>query len=446
MVVFVKKTPKPKTWYSNRVNVVSPPIRFKRATWSKNADDGAVSSFKLRCNPTNTDSLQYELKVRSFNTGSVEQYILWKKDLEKLIIGQNLEHAGDKFAMTRKVLEGDALAVFNQHAHAAVEESESSYIKCMEGLAKHVFPKNALSHQKAWLHRSEDVMKKPDVKVRTWISRLSEINIMLQEFPPKFSNEQMLDDAEFIEIIEFGIPDTWRAKMVDQNFISANHTLTEVIEFCEKEEITETMLSGRIPRNNSNQSQSTNKGTSHKSGTNTADEKANQSSNKTANAKIVSYANSNGADGCMVHIYAVDHTTHECRVLKKQVEKMKRSWSDNKEQNEPKKKFKSNNYNNQKSGNQKGNAGDLHALMEKAERIKESLEKALKQEETNCGKRKREENHVTFSKDDAIVEEETQEVNDDIYLSELDQLSLNDADLEADLNDLEELEPGEISE
>jgi hypothetical protein len=28
----------------------------------------------------------------------------------------------------------------------------------------------------------------------------------------------------------------------------------------------------------------------------------------------------------------------------------------------------------------------------------------------------------------------------------LDQLSLNDADLEADLNDLEELEPGEISE
>jgi phage-related protein len=84
--------------------------------------------------------------------------------------------------------------------------------------------------------------------------------------------------------------------------------------------------------------------------------------------------------------------------------------------------------------------------MEKAERIKESLEKALKQEETNCGKCKREENHVTFSKDDAIVEEETQEVNDDIYLSELDQLSLNDADLEADLNDLEELEPGEISE
>ena len=88
--------------------------------------------------------------------------------------------------------------------------------------------------------------------VRTWISRLSEINIMLKkEFPPKFSTEQILDDIEFIEILKFSIPDTWRAKMVDQNFISANHTLTEVIEFCEKEQIIETMLSGRIPRNKS---------------------------------------------------------------------------------------------------------------------------------------------------------------------------------------------------
>ena len=91
--------------------------------------------------------------------------------------------------------------------------------------------------------------------------------------------------------------------------------------------------------------------------------------------------------------------------------------------------FKSNNSNNQKGGNQKGNAGDLHALTEKAERIKESLEKALKQQETNCKKRKREENHVTFSEDDAVVEEETQQNRDDNYLFELDQLSLNDADL-----------------
>ena len=95
MVVFVKKTQKPKTWYSNNVNVVPPPIQFKQATWSRVANNGAVSSFKLCCNLTNADLLQHELKVCSFNTGSVKQYILWKKDLEKLIISQNLELAGD---------------------------------------------------------------------------------------------------------------------------------------------------------------------------------------------------------------------------------------------------------------------------------------------------------------------------------------------------------------
>ena len=76
MVVFIKKTPKPKSWYSNDLNVVLPPIRFKQATWSKDAEDGAITSFKLCCNLTNMDSLQYKLKVCSFSTGSVEQYIL----------------------------------------------------------------------------------------------------------------------------------------------------------------------------------------------------------------------------------------------------------------------------------------------------------------------------------------------------------------------------------
>ena len=82
MVLFVKKMPKPKNWYSNCLNMVPPPIQFKQAIWSKDTDDGTVASFKPCCNPTNMDSLQYELKVHSFDTESVKQYILWKKDLK----------------------------------------------------------------------------------------------------------------------------------------------------------------------------------------------------------------------------------------------------------------------------------------------------------------------------------------------------------------------------
>ena len=112
---------------------------------------------------------------------------------------------------------------------------------------------------------------------------------------------------------------------------------------------------------------------------------------------------------------------------------MKRSWSDNKEQQEPKKKSKSNNYNSNKGGNQKGNAGDLRALMEHTKKIKESLEKALKQQETKSRKCKHEENCVTFSGDDAVTQDEKEEHKDEDLLSELNQLSLTDDDLEADL-------------
>ena len=111
-----------------------------------------------------------------------------------------------------------------------------------------------------------------------------------------------------------------------------------------------------------------------------------------------------------------------------------------------KKKSKSNNYNSNKGGNQKGNAGDLHALIEQAKRIKESLEKALKQQETKSRKRKCKENRVTFSEDDAVTQNEKEEHKDKDLLSELDQLSLTDDDLEADLQELEDLEPSKISE
>ena len=97
--------------------------------------------------------------------------------------------------------------------------------------------------------------------------------------------------------------------MVNQNFILANHMLTEVIEFCEKEEITETMLSGRIPRNNPNQPQMANKNTLHKSGTNTTDKRASQSGNKAANTKIVSFANRG------LYVFMVTHQYHIGTVL-----------------------------------------------------------------------------------------------------------------------------------
>ena len=76
---------------------------------------------------------------------------------------------------------------------------------------------------------------------------------------------------------------------------------------------------------------------------------------------------------------------------------------------------------------------------QQVEKTKESLEKALKQQNTESGKRKWREKRVNFSssndEDDQVEEVEP----DDSFVCELDQLSLSDADLQT-------LEPEETSE
>ena len=93
-----------------------------------------MTSFKLWCTLSDTNSLQYELKVCFFESGNVEQYILWKCNLKNLIKGQILKMP--KFEMMRKVLEGDALAVFNEKAFAKIVEDEDSFRNCLD-VCKH---------------------------------------------------------------------------------------------------------------------------------------------------------------------------------------------------------------------------------------------------------------------------------------------------------------------
>ena len=52
---------------------------------------------------------------------------------------------------------------------------------------------------------------------------------------------------------------------------------------------------------------------------------------------------------------------------------------------------------------------------------------------------------MIFSQDDVVTQEEKQTNKDENLLSELDQLSLTDDDLEVNFQKLKELEPGEIS-
>ena len=125
-------SPKKKTFHSCKFKiqmpgVIPPPINMMRATWTKNNDDDLVITFKLRSNPTKKNSQEYKLKAKSFSSGSVEQFIMWKKDLMSVLVGQNVTRPQDKFAMARRLVHSDACAVFERAVTKACTETDADF-------------------------------------------------------------------------------------------------------------------------------------------------------------------------------------------------------------------------------------------------------------------------------------------------------------------------------
>jgi hypothetical protein len=67
---------------------------------------------------------------------------------------------------------------------------------------------------------------------------------------------------------------------------------------------------------------------------------------------------------------------------------MKQSWEDRNEKQPPQKRQRTGSPNNNRGGNPNKNGGDLHIIIEQFKKVSESLEKALKQQNTESGKRK----------------------------------------------------------
>jgi hypothetical protein len=61
----------------------------------------------------------------------------------------------------------------------------------------------------------------------------------MEEFPPAFNLQQVINKSEMRDLLEFAIPLAWRVKMVEHAFHPIDHDLADIIEFCERVEFTE---------------------------------------------------------------------------------------------------------------------------------------------------------------------------------------------------------------
>ena len=71
--------------------------------------------------------------------------------------------------------------------------------------------------------------------LRSFSSRLQELNAYLEEFPPDIEGQESasLPADEIMDIIYHSMPTTWKNKMIEQGFNNADSTIKEMADFFE---------------------------------------------------------------------------------------------------------------------------------------------------------------------------------------------------------------------
>ena len=97
----------------------------------KNYAKGEYITLKLRTIPNDEGSATHDLIVPYFSTGTPEEWLRWKRDLGRVLQGQNVTTGPGKYSMTRRLLEGDALAAFNAAAAVHGNENNDNAFSCL---------------------------------------------------------------------------------------------------------------------------------------------------------------------------------------------------------------------------------------------------------------------------------------------------------------------------
>lgn len=317
-------------------------------------EKGEYQTYKLRNTPTDPDSPTYALAVPYFSSGCVEEWLKFRRNLTKVLTGQNVTTGPAQYSVARRLLDGDALAAFNNSTTVAGHtETTVTFQSGLNEVARQVFPPRSVQLQKRYMRRF--VRKPATMKTREYAARIVEINNYLPSFPPSTVGGAVptkLDDDELVDLMEFGIPRTWQRAMVLQDFDPTDASIQDFIAFCERMERVELADGGHSTSNNNNKSGNRENGSSP--------EKTPRSTKR-----FRSRDDDEGDQECLLHGKG-GHSSHECRTLKAQARRMNNTFGA--QHPSKKKEYK--------------DKQELHAI------IAESVERALKKKKRKAPSKK----------------------------------------------------------
>jgi len=124
------------------------PIAPLQRPAKKDLTKGNYATLKCKTCLGVADSASYELPIPYFKGGTPEEFLKWKRNVEKTISGQGATGGPSKYTLARRLLNGDALTAFNLKAKGFKSKTNVNFLEVIEDLDRHDFPIKALKTQK----------------------------------------------------------------------------------------------------------------------------------------------------------------------------------------------------------------------------------------------------------------------------------------------------------
>ena len=222
--------PQERSTTRNGIKLIKPPIGLERP---KQESGKYSEKIKCRTNPTDANSTTYEIPMEYFKEGTPEEWLIFQDKLGRCITGQNATSGVAKFALTRRLLDGQAKTAFENAARVQNAATHAPCQACLMAVTEDVFPPKSLLNQKRYMRR---FLRKPvEMTAKDYIARVCEINSYLTAFPTEPGRQATkLPTDELLDLLEFGVPLRWQRAMHLHGFEPQEGNIKSFTTFCER--------------------------------------------------------------------------------------------------------------------------------------------------------------------------------------------------------------------
>jgi hypothetical protein len=297
---------------------IPPPIPLVAEKTKTALTKGSYLTMELSSSPGVAGSPTFKKDIAFFKDGTPEDYLEWHDNLMLVLTGQSITDGPAQYAMARRLLQGSALASFENASTAVGAETVVNFLRTLTRLKAEVFPKRALRTQLRYYRR---YMRKPaEMSVRQFFTRAEEIHGMMANFPRDGTLNANLPEGDRIDVYEGLLPNRWQNNFYALGYDPIEQSLKDLQDHAERQEVLDGMNPSNAKRDENK------KKTSGDSKPGSKSKNRNNKRQKTAHPRGEPKDDKDKRFNCRLHGNNATHDTHDCSTLKKQAENMKATY------------------------------------------------------------------------------------------------------------------------